>query len=117
MALIDPIDVARPFPEAIIQRGLWRKIFRQQPALATRAIYIADGIEHLAHIRLALAPAWGEPAGSSAPCFLANITHLAVCAPCAVRPSTWQPPAFPASAAIDASTGDSYGSRISETRS
>src|SRR5262249_58596771 len=43
--------------------------------------------------------------------------QLAACAPCAVRPSTWQPPAFPESAAIDRITGDSYGSRTFETGS
>jgi hypothetical protein len=55
---MNPIEqaVARPFPEVIIDRGMRRKIFRQQPPLATRAIYIADCVEHLAHVRLALAP-------------------------------------------------------------
>ena len=57
--LMDPIEhaVAHPFLEVIIHRGVRRKIFWQLPPLATRAIYIADRIEHLAHIRLALAPA------------------------------------------------------------
>ena len=49
--------VARPFPEVIIDRGVWRKIFWQLPPLATRAIYIADCVEHLAHVCLALASA------------------------------------------------------------
>src|SRR5215471_13543425 len=47
--------VARPFPEIIINRGVRRKIFWQLPPLATRAIYIADCVEHLAHVCLALA--------------------------------------------------------------
>ena len=56
---MDPIEhaVARPFPEVIIDRGVRRKIFWQLPPLATRAIHIADRVEHLAHVRLALAPA------------------------------------------------------------
>ena len=55
---MNPIEhaVTRPFPEVIIDRSLRGKIFRQQPPLATRAIYIADCVEHLAHIGLALAP-------------------------------------------------------------
>jgi hypothetical protein len=55
---MNPIEhaVARPFPEIIIDRGMRRKIFGQQPPLATRAIYVADCVEHLAHVRLALAP-------------------------------------------------------------
>src|SRR5262249_58226485 len=43
--------------------------------------------------------------------------QLAACAPCAVRPSTWQPPAFPESAAIDRITEDSFRSRTFETGS
>src|SRR5262249_58383941 len=49
--------VARPFPEIIIDRGVRRKIFWQLAPLATRAIYIADCVEYLAHVCLALASA------------------------------------------------------------
>jgi hypothetical protein len=56
---MNPIEhaVARPFPEVIIDCSKWWKIFRQQPPLATRAIYIANCVEYLPHISLALAPA------------------------------------------------------------
>jgi hypothetical protein len=58
---MNPIEnaVSRPFPEVIIDRGVRRKIFWQLPPLAARAIDIANGVEHLAHVRLALAAARG----------------------------------------------------------
>ena len=49
--------VARPFPEIIIDRAMWRKILWQLPPLATRAIDIANCVEHLAHVCVALASA------------------------------------------------------------
>ena len=46
---MNPIEhaVARPFPEVLIDRRLRRKILWQLSPLATRAIYIADRVEHL----------------------------------------------------------------------
>jgi hypothetical protein len=56
---MNPIEhaVACPFPEIIINRGMRREILRQQTPLATRAIHIADRVEYLAHVCLALASA------------------------------------------------------------
>src|SRR5262249_10215874 len=49
--------IARPFPEVIIDRAMWRKILWQLPPLATRAIDIANCVEPLAHACVALASA------------------------------------------------------------
>jgi hypothetical protein len=78
---MDPIEhaVARPFPEVIIDRGVRRKIVWQLPPLATRAIYMADRVEHLAHVRLALAPAragrWDHRLDDS-PLLVGHITRI-----------------------------------------
>jgi len=55
---VNPIEhaIARPFPEVLIDRRMRRKVFWQLSPLATRAIYIADRVEHLARVCLALAP-------------------------------------------------------------
>ena len=71
--------VARPFPEVIIDRGVWRKIFWQLPPLATRAIYIADCVEHLAHVCLALASACAgrrDHRLDDSPLLVAHITRI-----------------------------------------
>src|SRR5262245_15277815 len=113
--------VARPFPEIIIDRGVRRKISWQLPPLATCAIYIADCVEHLAHVCLALASACAgrrDHRLDDSPLLVGHITritshsrlvHLALF----VRPHG-SPPAFAESAAIDRITGDSYGSRTFE---
>jgi hypothetical protein len=56
---MNPIEhaIARPFPEVIIDRAMWRKILWQLPPLATRAIDIANCVEHVAHVCAALASA------------------------------------------------------------
>ena len=109
--------VARPFPEIIIDRAMWRKILWQLPPLATRAIYIADRVEHLAHVRLALAPAragrWDHRLDDS-PLLVGHITRITsllrlVLFALFVRPHG--SPRFPESAAKDRITGDSYDSR------
>jgi|SRR5690242_12360578 hypothetical protein len=71
--------VARPFPEIIIDRGMRRKIFWQLPPLATRAIDIADCVEHLAHVRLALAPTRatrGDHRLDDSPLLVGDITRI-----------------------------------------
>src|SRR5262245_16239925 len=116
--------VARPFPEVIIDRGVRRKISWQLPPLATRAIYIADCVEHLAHVCLALASACAgrrDHRLDDYPLLVGDITritsnsrlvHLALF----VRPHG-SPLLFAESAAIDRITGDSYGSRTFDTGS
>jgi len=56
---MNPIEnaIARPFPEVIIDRAMWRKILWQLPPLATRAIEIANGVEYVAHVCVALTSA------------------------------------------------------------
>ena len=78
---MNPIEhaVARPFPEIIIDRGMRGKIFRQQPPLATRAIDIADCVEHLARVCLALAPTSARQRDNwldNSPLFVAHITRV-----------------------------------------
>lgn len=71
--------VARPFPEVIIDRRMRRKIFRKQPPLATCTIYIADCVEHLAHVRPALAPTRASRRDhglDDSPLFVAHITRV-----------------------------------------
>lgn len=49
--------VSAPFPEIIVDRGVRREILRQLPPLAAGAIDIANGVEDLAHVGLAVASA------------------------------------------------------------
>jgi len=115
--LLNPIDAARPFPETMIYRGLWRKIFRQQPAPATRAISVADRIEHLAHIRLALAPACASRQDHRLDAIRRRSYHSSRFVRLRRSSLHVAAPSFPESAAIDGCTGDAYGSKISKTRS
>ena len=112
---MDPIEhaIARPFPEVIIDRGVRGKIFWQLPPLATHAIYIADRVEHLAHVGLTLAPAragrWDHRLDDS-PLLVGHITRITsllrlVLFALFVRPHG--SPRFPESAAKDRITGDS----------
>jgi hypothetical protein len=49
--------VSAPFPEIVVDRAVRRKILRQLSPLAAGAIDIANGVEDLAHVGLAVAPA------------------------------------------------------------
>ena len=71
--------VSRPVPEIAIDRGGGRKILRQLPPLAARAIDVASGIEDLAHIRFAFAPAaflWRNHRLDDRPLGVAAITRI-----------------------------------------
>src|SRR5262249_49922311 len=88
--LMNPIEnaIARPFPEVIIDRAMWRKILWQLPPLATRAIEIANGVECVAHVCVALTSARASRRDQD------NV-HPAACASRDVFSSTWQPPPSP----------------------
>jgi hypothetical protein len=78
---VNPIEhaVARPFPEIIVHRTVRRKIFWQLPPLATRPTYIADRVEHLAHVCIALAPTrarWRDHRLNDSPLVVADITRI-----------------------------------------
>lgn len=122
---MNPIEhaVARPFPEVLIDRRMRRKVLWQLSPLATRAIYIADRVEHLARVCLALAPTRAGQRDhrlDNSPLFVAHITRVTstprfVFLALFVAPHG--SPAFLESAAIHRITGDSYDSRTFETGS
>jgi hypothetical protein len=122
---VNPIEhaVARPFPEVLIDRRMRRKVFWQLSPLATRAIYIADRVEHLARVCLALAPTGAGQRDhrlDNSPLFVAHITRVTTTPRLVFLALFVAPhgsPAFPESAAIDRITGDSYDSRTFETGS
>jgi hypothetical protein len=122
---VNPIEhaVARPFPEVLIDRRVRRKIFWQLPPLATRAIYIADRVEHLARVCLALAPTGAGQRDhrlDNSPLFVAHITRVTSTSRLVLLALFVAPhgsPAFLESAAIHRITGDSYDSRTFETGS
>jgi hypothetical protein len=123
---MNPIEraVARPLPEIIIDRSMRGKIFRQKPPLATRAIYIADCVEHLPHIGLALAPTRASRRDHrlyDSPLLVGDVARVTPASrrvrfALFVRPHG-SPLLFPESAAIDRITGDSYRSRTFQTGS
>jgi hypothetical protein len=49
--------IAAPFPEVVVDRGVRRKVLRQLPPLTAGAIDVANGVENLAHVGRATAPA------------------------------------------------------------
>ena len=122
---MNPIEhaVARPFPEVLIDRRMRRKVFWQLSPLATRAIYIADRVEHLARVCLALAPTRAGQRDhrlDNSPLFVAHITRVTSTSRLVFLALFVAPhgsPAFLESAAIHRITGDSYDSRTFETGS